>query len=106
MGKYARQRQERVGEKLKQIRDAFGWSQGEMLQALGLAADYERSIISNYENDHREPPLFVLLEYSRIAGICLDELVDDAVDLPKNLPAVHDHHRSRASKRRSRKSDK
>jgi transcriptional regulator with XRE-family HTH domain len=103
MGKYPRQKQKRRGEKLAQIREGLGWSQSEMLQELGIAEDYDRSIINNYEKNRREPPLFILLEYARLSGVCLDEIVDDEADLPKTLPAKRAHHASTKSTRKSRK---
>lgn len=35
----------------------------------------------------REPSLLVLLNYARAAGVYLDVLVDDELDLPERLPA-------------------
>jgi hypothetical protein len=39
--------------------------------------------ISKYELNKNEPPLMVLLAYSRVAGVRLEEIVDDdlALDL-------------------------
>jgi transcriptional regulator with XRE-family HTH domain len=92
MGKAARQKQQRLGEKLKQIREGMGLSQNEIVLKLGI--DSARGMISLYENNRREPPLYILLNYSRLSGVCLDEIVDDEVDLPKNLPAKRKgHHR-------------
>ena len=91
MGRYARQKQRRLGEKLRQIRETLNLSQNEILWRLGLSEDYSRTIISNYEQDHREPPLYVLLQYARLAGVCLDAIVDDDVDVPKILPATPKH---------------
>ena len=91
MGRYARRKQQRLGEKLRQIRETLHLSQNEMLWRLGLSEDYSRTIISNYEQDHREPPLYVLLQYARLAGVCLDAIIDDDVDLPKTLPATPKH---------------
>jgi transcriptional regulator with XRE-family HTH domain len=42
--------------------------------------------ISEYEAGKREPPLPVLLHYARAAGIHMEVLVDDAMDLPRTLP--------------------
>ena len=97
MGKYPRQKQERLGEKLKQIREGLGLSQSDILRKFELDEDYDRRIISNYETDHREPPLFILLKYAQLAGLCLDEIVDDEVDLPKRLPAEGRHRNLRKS---------
>jgi hypothetical protein len=58
-----------------------------MLARLGLDEKLFRSAISGYELGTREPPLPVLLEYARVAGVWLDVLVDDESDLPEKLPA-------------------
>ena len=91
MGKRARMRQERLAEKLLQIRLALGLSQSEMLRRLGFedSLDYKR--ISEYELDKNEPPLAILLSYARVAGVCMDVLVDDELDLPDKLPAKPKH---------------
>jgi transcriptional regulator with XRE-family HTH domain len=91
MGKRARMRQERLAEKLLQVRQALGLSQSEMLRRLGFedALDYKR--ISEYELGKNEPPLAVLLSYARVAGVCMDVLVDDELDLPAKLPARPKH---------------
>jgi hypothetical protein len=43
--------------------------------------------ISLYEGGQREPPLPVLLRYARIAGVYVDVLIDDELDLPAKIPA-------------------
>jgi len=87
VGKRARMRQERLAEKLLQIRLALGLSQSEVLRRLGFeeVLDYKR--ISEYELGKNEPPLAVLLEYARLAGVSTDVLIDDKLDLPAKLPA-------------------
>lgn len=91
MGKRARMRQERLAEKLLQIRQALELSQSDMLRRLGFddTLDYKR--ISEYELDKNEPPLAVLLSYARAAGVCMDVLIDDELDLPAKLPAKPKH---------------
>ena len=91
MGKKARMKQERLAEKLLQVRIALGLSQSEMLRRLGFeeVLDYKR--ISEYELGKNEPPLAVLLQYARVAGICVDILIDDELDLPAKLPATPKH---------------
>jgi transcriptional regulator with XRE-family HTH domain len=91
MGKYPRQKQARLAEKLLDIRIALGLSQNEMLRQLKLEGKFSRTSISNYETGDREPPLHVLLRYARTAGICLDVIVDDELDLPGRLPSVAKH---------------
>jgi len=91
MGKRGRMRQKHLAEKLLQIRLALGLSQTEMLKRLGFeeVIDYKR--ISEYELGKNEPPLAILLQYARVAGVCLDSLVDDEVDLPARLPSKPKH---------------
>ncbi|MGB9181712.1 MAG: helix-turn-helix transcriptional regulator [Pyrinomonadaceae bacterium] len=104
MGKRARMKQERLAEKLLQVRNALGLSQSEMLKRLGFeeAIDYKR--ISEYELGKNEPPLAVLLEYARVAGVHMEDLVDDELDLPDKLPGpVNYKGIKRASASRSKK---
>jgi transcriptional regulator with XRE-family HTH domain len=58
-----------------------------MLARLGLDEKLFRSAVSGYELGTREPPLPVLLAYARLAGVWLDVLIDDELDLPEKLPA-------------------
>jgi transcriptional regulator with XRE-family HTH domain len=76
----------RLGEKLLQIRNAFGLSQSEMLRRLGFEDVLVYNRISDYELGKREPPLPVLLQYARLARISTDVLIDDNLDLPAKLP--------------------
>lgn len=91
MGRVSRPKPKRLGEKLLQVRTALGLSQNGMLRLLGLDENLFRSAISGYELETREPPLPVLLKYARIAGVCLDILVDDELDLPTRLPSKPKH---------------
>ena len=86
MGRNPRRKQERLGEKLLQIRLALGLSQNEMLRRLGVEDDLSRTNISNYELGQREPPLYVLLRYADAVGVCTDMLIDDELNLPERLP--------------------
>ncbi|HEX7316421.1 MAG TPA: helix-turn-helix transcriptional regulator [Pyrinomonadaceae bacterium] len=91
MGVKARQRPERLAEKLLRIRETFGLSQSELLRRLDLEEVISYKKISDYERGQREPSLIVLLRYARLANICVDELIDDALDLPTKLPAKSKH---------------
>jgi transcriptional regulator with XRE-family HTH domain len=91
MGRGTREKPERLGEKLTQIRNALGLSQNEILSRMGLADKLNRDDISKYERGIREPSVIVMLHYARVAGICLDVLVDDALDLPAKLPSKPKH---------------
>jgi transcriptional regulator with XRE-family HTH domain len=87
MGTRSRRKPRRLAEKLRQIRDAFGLSQSEMLKRLEADDLIVYNEISKYELGLREPPLIVLLKYARAAGVYVDVLIDDDLDLPKKLPA-------------------
>jgi transcriptional regulator with XRE-family HTH domain len=91
MGRYARKKPERLAEKLLQIRIALGLSQNEMIRRLGLEDELTQSRISGYELGTREPSLPTLLLYGRAAGVCVDALIDDELDLPAKLPSVQEH---------------
>jgi transcriptional regulator with XRE-family HTH domain len=91
MGRGTREKPERLGVKLTQIRTALGLSQNEMLSRMGLAEKFNRDDLSKYERGVREPSLIVMLRYARAAGVCLDVLVDDDLDLPAKLPARPKH---------------
>ena len=85
MARGARLKPDRLPEKLIQIRVALGLSQNELIRRLDV--DLTQNRISEYETGMGEPPLPVLLKYARIAGVCVERLIDDEVDLPEKLPA-------------------
>jgi transcriptional regulator with XRE-family HTH domain len=91
MGRAARLRSERLAEKLREIRTKLGLSQNELIRQLGLEDVIYQSNVSGYESGEREPPLPILLNYARIAGVCLDTLVDDELGLPAKLPSKPKH---------------
>jgi transcriptional regulator with XRE-family HTH domain len=82
----ARPRPERLAEKLLQIRNALGLSQTGMWRRLGVEDEIPFKRISTYELGHNEPPLMILLQYARAAGVHVEALIDDELDLPKKLP--------------------
>ena len=87
MGRATRPRPERLAEKLLQIRTALQLSQNGMIRRMGLVDEITQDYISAYERDVREPPLTVLLKYALLAGVYVDALIDDNVDLPGKLPS-------------------
>jgi transcriptional regulator with XRE-family HTH domain len=93
MGRAARLRSERLAGKLRQIREALGLSQNGLIRHLGLEDVIYQSNVSGYESGEREPPLPILLSYAQAAGVCLDVLADDELDLPAKLPAKPKHSR-------------
>lgn len=87
MGRAARPRPLRLGEKLLRIRLSLGLSQDRMVERLSASDTLTSASISAYELGQREPPLVVLLEYARLANVYLDALADDDLELPERLPA-------------------
>jgi transcriptional regulator with XRE-family HTH domain len=79
-------RPKRLARKLLQIRNKLDLSQSQLLEKLGLANEIETPRISDYETDKTAPPLPVLVEYARVAGVHVEEIADDRLNLPKKLP--------------------
>jgi transcriptional regulator with XRE-family HTH domain len=87
MGTARRPTPDRLAEKLLQIRQQLGLSQSQMLRSLGdTKTKIHAPHLSEYESGKREPPLTVLLQYARAAGVPVEVLIDDNQDLPEQLP--------------------
>lgn len=84
---HSRPRPDRLAEKLRQIRESLGLSQSEMLNRLGLEDIVGLKRMSDYELGVREPTLMTILHYARVAGVHMEDIVDDELDLPAKLPA-------------------
>lgn len=88
MGRSQRPRPTRLAAKLQQIRIGLGLTQQQMLERL-KAGDEASSLlvghISDFELNRRVPSLPLLLQYSKLAGVCLNVLADDKLDLPKTI---------------------
>jgi transcriptional regulator with XRE-family HTH domain len=88
MGRAQRPTPTRLAGKLLQIRTRLDLSQSQMLRTLGdTGTKLHAPHISEYESGKREPPLVVLLQYARAAGVPVEILIDDEKDLPEQLPA-------------------
>ena len=77
---YKRPRPKHLAAKLRRIRKSLGLTQPKLIERLnlnGISPPY----ISQYESGRTEPTLIVLLAYSRISGISLEQIVDDELDL-------------------------
>ena len=61
----------------------LGLSQTEMAKALGLKINY--SAVGQYERATREPTLLILLKYARLVGVSTDILIDDKLDIRRNV---------------------
>ena len=86
MGRGSRTRPARLPTKIRQVRAALRETQEGMVRRLGFP-EISREYISGFERGTREPPLPVLLRIAKLAGIYVDVLIDDEVDLPEILPA-------------------
>lgn len=86
MGHKARRKPSRLAEKLIRIRTELGLSQNGIIRELGATDELRQSHISGFELGAREPSLIVLLQYARLAGVTMEALVDDNLDLPERLP--------------------
>jgi hypothetical protein len=90
MGSRKRPRAIRLHEKLRQIREAYSLSQSEIISRLSLSEELKQSDISAFERDpadkwSREPALPHLLRYARLAGVAVEVLIDDEMELPDRL---------------------
>jgi transcriptional regulator with XRE-family HTH domain len=88
--RHPRPQPDRLSEKLRQIRTRLDYTLEEMAQALAgvKKSPPDKSHIHRFESGIREPSLLVLLEYSRVAGVPLEFLVDDDLNIPTRIPAL------------------
>ncbi len=86
MGSKPKYRPQHLARKLLQIRNALGLSQSGMLRRLGAEHSFSLARISEYETGAREPSLWMLLAYARVARVHLESLIDDEATLPSTLP--------------------
>ena len=89
-----------LAKKLRQIRLALRLSQSELLRELDADEFMYYGRISDYELGKREPSLWILLAYARVARIHLEDLVDDTISLPAELPGDVVYSSARSNHRR------
>ena len=81
-GSKRRPRPKKLAGKLLAIRQGLGLTQAGMAKRLSrVPSPPDGAMVSRYERDEREPSLFALLAYARIAGVTVDDLIDDKVKL-------------------------
>ncbi len=94
MGRSRRPRPERLAEKLLQIRMQLGLTQEGIVERLAYTrSPLVPSQISEFERGLREPPVQVLLHYARMAGVPMEMLIDDGIDLPDRFPGMPEYER-------------
>ena len=83
MGQVPRYKPKRLGEKLKQIREALGLTQKEMAKRLVERTGFTitQTHVSKYERDRVEPFLETTLAYARLASVEMNEIADDDLEL-------------------------
>lgn len=89
MGRTPRDKPVRLAEKLAYIRKSLNLSQDELVRLLKLETQLTREEISKYERGLRVPSLPTLLKYARTAGLIVDDLIDDEINLPTRLRRRH-----------------
>lgn len=86
MGRSRRDHPKRLAAKLLQIRQMLDLSQEQMAELLKETKPSIRpGHVSEFERGLREVTLPLLLRYARIAGVYVDVLIDDELNLPKRL---------------------
>lgn len=88
MGSASRPLPKYLPAKLLKIRELLGLTQEQMAARLShIKSPLHPGQVSRFEQGKREPSLLLLLKYARIAGVSMDVLVDDELDLPERLSA-------------------
>lgn len=79
-----------LGQRILEMRAAFGWSQVELAKRLGVA----KQTVSNWENDNIQPSIEMLIRLSKLFGVKTDYLLGlDNIsylrieDVPENVVA-------------------
>ncbi len=89
MGTSRRPRPARLATKLRQIRMNLGLTQQQMFERLGDTGTPLRvGHVGEFETDRRVPTLQVALAYARAAGVSMEVIVDDKLDLPDHIPHI------------------
>ena len=70
----------KLSAKLLAVRKHLGLSQSQLASRI-TSFEIEYGRISDYELGKRTPNLLVLFDYARLAGIHVDDLVDDEMEL-------------------------
>lgn len=88
MGTNPQYRPKLLPEKLRRIREILGArTYDDMVILLDLPRLRKNSIL-RFENGERVPGLDVLIRYSELSGLTINELVDDRIELSKRLLGV------------------
>ena len=90
MGRQRRPQPKYLAKKLKTIREGLGIGQAEMARRLGkVPGNPDGAMISRFERGEREPNLFVIVAYAKVAGVNAHIIIDDdwsVRDLVEEMP--------------------
>lgn len=82
MGQQRRPQPKRLAAKLLAIRESLELTQYQIAERFKrVPSPPDGGAISRFETGQREPSLFVILEYARLAGVSTDVLIDDNQNL-------------------------
>jgi len=71
-----------LAKKLRRIRAELGVGQAEMARLLATQQSApDGAMVSRFERGEREPNLFVIVAYARVAKVSTDVLIDDKLKL-------------------------
>jgi len=83
MGLAPRTRPVRLSPKLAGVRARLNMTQSELADALSDSfISVTKQDISKFEKGEREPPIIVLLRYSKLTNIAMENFADDLLELP------------------------
>jgi transcriptional regulator with XRE-family HTH domain len=86
MGTNKTERPKRLTEKLRRIRLRLGLSQIGMAEALEkFDVKMYPGYVGSYETNARVPSLLVILAYSKIAKVPVEQIIDDERGLPRGF---------------------
>jgi transcriptional regulator with XRE-family HTH domain len=87
MGRSRQTRPHKLAKKLREIRLKLDLSQPQMYERLKEEdVPLHVGYIGSFETGEKVPSLPIVLKYARVAGIAMDLLVDDELELPEKLP--------------------
>ena len=77
---HKRPRPQHLAAKLRRIRKSLGLTQPKLIERLNVDR-ISPPYICQYESGRTEPTLLVLLAYARLAGVPVESLIDDQINI-------------------------
>ena len=60
-----------LGQRISELRTAFGWSQVDLAKRLGVA----KQTVSNWENENIQPSIEMLVRLAKLFGVTTDHML-------------------------------